>query len=629
MKSIFQEKIYSRWLILLIDQFIVLWAIVLSLLLLHQVSAVAVWGIVELSSLFLYHLISVTVFMILEIHTGIIRYSNTRDMVRVFMAVFLSSVIFGLLSRLILISDFNLQLQWFYKVLLVNFFISSSLLILFRIAVKSLFAFFKTIKSGHPGERLLIYGSDRKSILLKQALEGSSANGVQVMGFVDDHPDTVNKFIEQRKVYHSSVLPSLLLKHGIEKLVIGHEVLFSGSKKKVIEKCIALGIKVMMVPPSDQWLYGKLQVQQLQDLKIEDLLQRPAILLEQQNIEEQLRGKKVLVTGAAGSIGSELLRQLLQYAPEYLVACDQAETPLHELELEMEAHPKGGLVKIFLGSIQNQGRMRQLFERYRPDIVFHAAAYKHVPMMENHAEEAILTNIYGTKNIADLSITYGIEKFVMISTDKAVKPSNVMGASKRIAEIYIQSLQEGSCQTKFITTRFGNVLGSNGSVIPRFKAQIAAGGPVTVTHPDITRYFMTISESVQLVLEAAAMGKGAEIFLFEMGAPIRIADLAVKMIKLAGLVPEKDIKIIYSGLRPGEKLYEELLNEDEHAIATHHPKIKRAKTILYSHAFIANAILEILDLNQLNDPYDTIRKLKTILPEFRSNNSIYEDLDDL
>lgn len=629
MTSIFQEKIYSRWLILLIDQFIVLWSIAISLLLLQQVSAVAEWGFVELSSLFLYHLISVTVFMILEIHTGIIRYSNTKDMVRIFLAVFLSGVIFGLLSRLILISDFNLQLQWFYKVLVVNFFISSSLLILFRVAIKSLFTFFKTLKEGYRGERLLIYGSDSAAILLKQALEGSEENGVRVIGFVDDHPDTVNKFIEQRKVYHSSVLPSLLRQHGIEKIVIGHEALFQGSKKKVIEKCIELGIKVMIVPPSNQWLYGKLQVQQLQDLKIEDLLQRAPILLEQQNIYEQLGGKKVLVTGAAGSIGSELVRQLLQYNPEYLVACDQAESPLHELQLEMEAHAKGGLVKIFLGSIRNPVRMRMLFEQYRPDIVFHAAAYKHVPMMENHAEEAILTNIYGTKNLADLSISYGIEKFVMISTDKAVRPGNIMGASKRIAEIYIQSLQEVAGYTKFITTRFGNVLGSNGSVIPRFKSQIASGGPVTVTHPDITRYFMTIPESVQLVLEAGAMGNGSEIFLFEMGPPIKIVDLAVQMIKLAGLVPEKDIKIIYSGLRPGEKLHEELLNQEEHAIPTHHPKIKRAKTIRYSHSFIANAILEILDLNQLNDPYDTIRKLKAILPEFRSNNSVYEDLDGL
>lgn len=627
MKSIFQEKIHSRWLILLIDQFILLWAVGISLVLLHQVSAAAVWGIVELSSLFLYHIISITVFMILEIHTGIIRYSNTKDMVRIFLAVFISSVIFGLLSRLILISDFNLHLQWFYKILLLNFFISSSLLILFRIGVKSLFVFFSTLEKGYKGERLLIYGSDRDAILVKQTLEASAKNRVQVMGFLDDHPDTVNKFIAQKKVYHSSALASLSSKHGIEKLVIGHEVLFSGCKKKVIENCVALGIKVMVVPPSNEWLYGKLQLHQLQDLKIEDLLQRAPILLEQQHISEQLQGKRILVTGAAGSIGSELIRQLLEYSPEYLIACDQAESPLHELQLEMEAHPRGNRVKIFLGSIRNQGRMKILFERYHPQLIFHAAAYKHVPMMENHAEEAILTNIYGTKNIADLAISYGIEKFVMISTDKAVKPGNIMGASKRVAEIYIQSLQENVTGPEFITTRFGNVLGSNGSVIPRFQSQIERGGPVTVTHPEVTRYFMTISESVQLVLEAAAMGKGGEIFMFDMGPPIKIIDLAVKMIKLAGLRPETDIKIVYSGLRPGEKLYEELLHQEEHAIPTYHPKIKLAKTIIYSHSFIAKAIEEILDLNKSEDAYDTIRKLKAILPEFISNNSIYEELD--
>lgn len=632
MKRIFQEKVHSRWLILFIDQFILSWALCMSLLLIHRIDFIGLLDLGHLAYIILFHFIAIPVFILMEIHTGIIRYSNTKDMVRIFLAVLLSSILFTGVSNLFIVPYLQLELSWLDTVLLLNFFISSSLLILLRIVVKGLFSYFKDLADGERGEqkeKILIYGSDSTAILLKQALEALQENCCQVMGFIDDDSDKVNKYIEQTKVYHSAAIETLARKHGIQKLVVSSNLLTLEPKKKTIEKSVELGIKVLTVPPSSQWLYGKLQFSQLKDLRIEELLQREPILLQRQNIFREVLGKRILVTGAAGSIGSEIVRQLLNYQPEYVVLCDQAETPLHELQLEVEDLALSHKVKIYMASIQNPDRMRVLFEKYKPQIVFHAAACKHVPMMEDNPAEAILTNVAGTKNLADISIAFGVEKFVMISTDKAVKPTNIMGASKRLAEIYIQSLNENRCSPKFITTRFGNVMGSNGSVIPRFKTQIERGGPVTVTHPDITRYFMTISESVQLVLEAAAMGNGGEIFIFDMGKPIRIVDLALKMIKLAGLSPIRDIKIVYSGLRPGEKLHEELLHQKEQTIPTHHQKIKISRTISYSSPYVQTVIDEVLKLNQLNDNYATVRKMKEIIPEFRSNNSIYEDLDHL
>lgn len=629
MKHIFQEKVHSRWLILFIDQFILSWGLCMSLLLIHKIEFIGLLDLHHLAYIVLFHFIAIPVFILMEIHTGIIRYSNTKDMVRIFLAVLLSSILFTSLSNLFIIPYLQLELNWLDTVLLLNFFISSSLLILLRIVVKGLFSYFKDLESGAQKEKILIYGSGATAILLKQALEALQENSCQVMGFIDDDSDKVNKYIEQTKVYHSTSLEVLTYKHGIEKLVVSNDLLSMDRKKRTIEKSVEIGLKVLTVPPSSQWLYGKLHLSQLKDLRIEDLLQREPILLQRQNIFREVLGKRILVTGAAGSIGSEIVRQLLNYQPEYVVLCDQAETPLHELQLEVEDLSLSHKVKIYMASIQNPERMQLLFEKYKPQIVFHAAACKHVPMMEDNPAEAILNNVAGTKNLADIAIANGVEKFVMISTDKAVKPTNIMGASKRLAEIYIQSLNEKRASPRFITTRFGNVMGSNGSVIPRFKTQIERGGPVTVTHPDITRYFMTISESVQLVLEAAAMGNGGEIFIFDMGKPIRIVDLALKMIQLAGLSPIRDIKIVYSGLRPGEKLHEELLHQEEQTIPTHHQKIKISRTISYSFPYVQTVIADVLRLNQLNDNYATVRKMKEIIPEFRSNNSIYEDLDHL
>ena len=548
----------------------------------------------------------------------------------------LASVIYGTLVAFWAAPKFQLEVVNIYLVLLVNFFISSTLLVLLRIAVKGFYHFIKR-SSSEERERVLIYGANGFSLLVKQALETSGMGRFEIAGFVEENPHKVHKEIHQKKVYHVNELEKLQGKNKIDKLVIFNDDLKSEGRKQAIEKCVELGIKVLTVPPAEQWMSGQLQMNQIRDLKIEDLLQRPPIVIENARISHDLYGKRVLITGAAGSIGSEIVRQVLNYKPELVVLCDQAESPLHELQLEMEEVFPEAQLQIFMGDIQNFNRMYSLFQEFTPQVVYHAAAYKHVPMMERNPSEAIMTNVMGTKNLADLSMTFDVERFVMISTDKAVNPTNIMGASKRIAEIYIQSLNNvggsasagkaGLPQTKFITTRFGNVLGSNGSVIPRFRSQIEKGGPITVTHPDITRYFMTIPEAVQLVLEAGTMGNGGEIFIFDMGQPVKIVDLARKMIKLAGLVPERDIKIVFSGLRPGEKLYEELLNEEETTIPTHHHKIRISKVRDYAYDKVLSDLHELFNLNNNGDDYRTVRKMKEIVPEFLSKNSKYESLD--
>ena len=384
--------------------------------------------------------------------------------------------------------------------------------------------------------------------------------------------------------------------------------------------------KVLNVPPVTNWINGELSFKQIKKVQIEELLEREPIQLDKEDIQLQLTGKVILVTGAAGSIGSEIVRQLIRFHPKNIILLDQAESPLYDMEMELHDKYKLQPYEIVMGDIRNKERMENVFRTFHPQIVFHSAAYKHVPMMENNPSESILTNVLGTKTIADLSVEYKVEKFVMVSTDKAVNPTNVMGASKRIAEIYTQSLNKTSA-TKFITTRFGNVLGSSGSVIPRFRQQIESGGPVTITDPEITRYFMTIPEACQLVLEAGTMGKGGEIFIFDMGDSVKIYDLAVKMIKLSGLVLDKDIRIVYTGLRPGEKLYEELLADHENTLPTHHNQILIAKVKEYDFDSVSNSINDLITLFDKQDNNSIVKKMKELVPEYKSNNSIYVSLD--
>ncbi len=635
-KFLFRDKAHSKWLILLIDCAIVFWALFLSIVLINTFSYAAAFKLQYFIYIMAYSVISVIVFVFFKIHNGIIRYSDTQDILRIFFAVLSASLISVCFLKFFSLSP-EFHLKSLELILLMNFFISSSLLILLRIAVKSAFFFLSDLKSADQSEQILIYGTDRNAILIKKAIEPDQRFALNVVGFIDDDRDKVDKYIEQKRVYHSGSISVLKDKCKVSKILLVQDHSAEPHKKDIIEMCVRLGIKVMMVPPPNSWLYGKFNSTLLRDLKIEDLLERDPIKLNKENILKELSGKCILVTGAAGSIGSEIVRQALQYQPKSIILCDQAETPLHELQIELEDDLLTRNVKVFMANVQNSNRIRTLFELYRPEIVFHAAAYKHVPMMEDNPAEAILTNVLGTKNLADISIEFGVERFVMISTDKAVKPTNVMGASKRLAEMYIQSLNNLSAtpgyenrqdfKTRFITTRFGNVLGSNGSVIPRFRTQIEKRGPVTVTHPEITRYFMTISEAVQLVMEAASMGKGGEIFLFDMGKPVKIVDLAFNMIRLAGLEPLKDINIVFTGLRPGEKLYEELLLKDEETIPTHHEKIKISNKIHHNYLYVSQIIKELILLNDERNDLLLVKKMKEVMPDYISNNSRFEELD--
>lgn len=568
-----------------------------------------------------------------------------KDIARIFLAVFLSGFVYVIAEKLIVKDIFRIHSLPVKEVLFVNFFIASSLLIILRLSVKELFHYAKQIGSLKK-QAILIYGANQETILLKNAIESVHNNSFNVIGFLEKKHKNKNSYLEQKKIFHLKDLPVLKNKFQVEKLVLLNKDVRGTEEKAIIDQCLQLGIKVITVPNSAEWVAGKLRFNQIQELRVEDLLQRDPILLDKNNISREIYDKRILVTGAAGSIGSELVRQILDFRPKLLILCDQAESFLYELQLEIkEKYPQCTIVP-FIGSVQNFKRMEVLFREYQPQMVFHAAAYKHVPLMEDNPSEAILTNVLGTKNVAELSLIFKSEKFVMVSTDKAVNPTNVMGASKRIAEMYVQSLKKipqeflkekkipnalsryiQNSQTAFITTRFGNVLGSNGSVLNRFRSQIQKGGPVTVTHPEITRYFMTIPEAVQLVLEAATMGKGGEIYVFDMGSPVKILDLATQMIRLADLEPGKDIKIEFSGLRAGEKLYEELLNNKETTLPTHHEKIKIANVIAKSYDQVLYDTEELINLCESNDCMDIVRKMKEIVLEFESNNSKFEYLD--
>ena len=632
-KYLIFSKVVPRWLIMLVDLSIVAWSFSTSYFIVERFEFVNILRGYFFIYTGLYGAVAAIVMFAMRIHIGLIRYSNTRDMLRIFGSAFVASLLYLVVINTWLVHVLHVDLVTINLVLLINFSVSSTLLILLRTTVKSIF-FYLTNNTNAKKTIVLIYGSDNNAVLVKQALEASANTNFCVVGFVDDGSKKIDKEIQQVRVYHIDKLGKLKEKYNVDKLIIMNHNLDEQAKKAALENCLALGIQVLTVPPSDQGIYGKLNPQQIKDLKIEDLLQRKPIKIDNTRISEDLHGKRVLVTGAAGSIGSEIVNQVLSYKPAMVILCDQAESPLHEIKLEVEEKFPNVPTTIFIADIRNFQRMQKLFSEYHPEVVFHAAAYKHVPMMEENPSEAVWANVLGTKHVADLSVAFGTEKFVMVSTDKAVNPSNVMGTTKRIAEIYIQALKDnpvnnrpGVQPTRFVTTRFGNVLGSNGSVIPRFRAQIQKGGPITVTHPEITRYFMTIPEAVQLVLEAGTMGTGGEIFIFDMGQPVKITDLALKMIKLAGLQPEKDIKIVYTGLRPGEKLYEELLNAGEHTMPTHHPKIKIAQVITYPYEAVAADVDELLELNKGQDDEAIVNKMKEIVPEFISKNSQYEYLD--
>jgi FlaA1/EpsC-like NDP-sugar epimerase len=478
----------------------------------------------------------------------------------------------------------------------------------------------------------LIYGADANAISVVNALNSEKPLKFKVLGFIDKDNQNTSKRILDVPILNSKRKISVIMRSvSAEAIIISDKSLTNQQKLDIVEECLEYNFKVFTVPSIANWEDKKEIANKVTNFKIEDLLERNPIVLDNKLISKQLKNKTILITGAAGSIGSEIARQVINFNPKKIIILDQAETPLHHLKLEMDKLITEIKIKTVICDIRNKEALNQVFINYKPQVVFHAAAYKHVPLMEENPAQAIFVNVMGTKNTTDLSVEYGVESFVMISTDKAVNPSNVMGASKRIAEKYVQSLFFNSNSqekaTKFITTRFGNVLGSNGSVVPLFKNQIASGGPITITHPDIIRYFMTIPEACQLVLEAGSMGNGGEIFIFDMGKPVKIIDLAKKMIRLAGLVPDRDIEIKIVGLRPGEKLYEELLNDTSKTLPTHHEKIMIAEELKDDFESLMITITELIAIAHTFNSEDIVSKMKLIVPEFISMNSNFESLD--
>lgn len=570
--------------------------------------------------LWIFILVRAVSFLLGKTYAGIIRHTGTQDAIRIFLVLTLGSVLFCVLNQV--------RYHWLegiyyipYSIIFIEYLVSLFALVVARIAVKVMYIELKTPNKAK--SRVVIYGAGESGLITKRTIDGEKASGVQVVAFIDDDKDKSGKKLEGASIYHSAKAEELLASGKVDQMIISIQKLSPEDKRRIINLALKHDVRVMNVPPVGRWIKGELSIRQIRDIQVEDLLGRQSIRLDNFNVRKQIEGKRILVTGAAGSIGSEIARQLSAYNPEKLILFDQAETPTYDLDLELGHLPN---VEIVLGDIRNRDRLFRLFDHSKPHVVYHAAAYKHVPLMESNPSEAILTNVLGSKNLADLSNEFNIEKFVQVSTDKAVNPTNVMGASKRVAEMYSQALDAKS-ETAFITTRFGNVLGSNGSVIPLFKEQIAGGGPLTVTDKDVTRYFMTIPEAVQLVLEAGAMGEGGEILVFDMGESIKIYDLAKQMIKLSGLEIGKDIEIEITGLRPGEKLYEELLTSEENTITTHHPKILRAKVQSSDYQSIAEQTTELIDLFDNQDNAMIVQKLKTIVPEYVSANSEYTKLD--
>lgn len=617
------EKNTPRWIIFTIDICICLFSILLAYLLRFN------FAIPESEFTFLKWaipyviLIRIITFYLFKTYAGIIRYTSTKDAQRIFVTIFTGSTFFAI-SNLI----FFLLLKIFlipFSVIIIDFITTIFIMTASRLSIKVLYMELKNPTSTKTN--VIIYGAGESGVITKRALDRDAGTKYKVFAFIDDDIKKVGKKLEGIPIYSAEKdVESLLKSNNVAHLIISIQNISPSRKKEIIEFCLTYNTKVLNVPPVNNWINGELSFKQIKKIKIEDLLERDSIQLDLAQIQAELKGKNILITGAAGSIGSELARQIIHHNPSKLILLDQSESDLYEIELELQEKFKIKNYETALGDIRNVERMRKLFNVFRPEVVFHAAAYKHVPMMENNPSESILTNVYGTKVIADLSIEYNVQKFVMISTDKAVKSTNIMGATKRIAELYVQALNKVS-QTKFIITRFGNVLGSNGSVIPRFKKQIEEGGPITVTHPEITRYFMTIPEASQLVLEAASHGNGGEIFIFDMGKSVRIVDLAKKMVKLSGLTLGKDIQLIYTGLRPGEKLFEELLSGQENIVPTHHPKIMIAKEEEYDYAVINTEILDLIELFSTQNNEAIVKKMKNIVPEYISQNSIYEYLN--
>lgn len=614
-----------RWSILFIDTIICAFALTLAFLLRFNFDAVPEADAKNLPYDFLVVLLVRFIsFFISRTYKGVVRYTSSRDTVRIFLVVVSGSIVIFLLN----IVGLKVVLHYYFipnSVIIIDALVTLFVMVSTRLAVKALY--FEIKNPTKEKMNVIIYGAGEAGIITKRTLDRDAAIKYKVVAFIDDDEKKWDKSLEGIFIYPIKKLEQIINDNEIEFVIISIQNISPQKRNEIADICLEKNIRILNVPPVAKWINGELSFNQIKSINIEDLLQRDEIKLDNDVINAQLKDKVILITGAAGSIGSELARQCVNFSPKKIYLLDQAESPLHDLELEFADKYSNTAFEVVMADVRNSERMKNVFGTFKPQIVFHAAAYKHVPMMENNPSESILTNVLGTKNTADLSNQFGVERFVFVSTDKAVNPTNVMGASKRIAEIYIQSLGKHS-STKFITTRFGNVLGSNGSVIPRFKKQIETGGPITITHPDITRYFMTIPEASQLVIEAASMGKGGEIFLFNMGDSVKIVDLARKMILLSGLKEGKDINIVFTGLRPGEKLFEELLADTENTLPTHHSQILIGKVREYNYEDVKHIIDEIIISFNTQNNEVIVQRMKELVPEFKSNNSVFQKLDE-
>jgi FlaA1/EpsC-like NDP-sugar epimerase len=624
---LYRDRFLSRWTVLFFDLTATLIALIASIAIRFNFSVDSAQRVLNIYSFTGVLVLYCFGYILIGGYKGILRHTSLDDVKNVLKAStsgFLLSM--GITAFLVMV---GLGRLFPISILSFHYALTTLALIGIRLVAKSIYLAGTQTQSD--SVNLLIFGCGDSGIMTKNTLQQEQNGKFKVLGFLDDNANRWGKQLQDIPIYSPNVILSeeWVKKHNIDQLIIAMQTISPARKTEISETAMALGLEVKVVPPYRKWVDGSITTNQLRKVRIEDLLQRNKIELDNTNILRAVEGKSILVTGAAGSIGSEIARQLSYYNVDQLILIDHAESPLYDIEQELiEKYKSRRTVKPIceVANVKDRYRMNVLFNTYKPQLVFHAAAYKHVPIIEKAPYEGIFVNVFGTRIVADLSMEYGVEKFVMVSTDKAVNPTSVMGATKRVAELYTQSLNEFG-KTKFIATRFGNVLGSNGSVVPLFRKQIEAGGPVTVTHEEITRYFMTIPEACNLVLEAGSMGIGGEVFVFDMGQPVKIMDMAKKMVRLSGLQLGKDIEINVTGLRPGEKLYEELLASSENTMSTHHPKILRAKVNTFSNNVIKEQLNLLTEIMIDGDVVGMVRKVKSIVPEYISQNSEFEALD--
>ena len=619
-------KVLPIWTILLIDVLIIVVSSLLAYALRYDFRSIFLESSTIDKTIVWTVIVNLVFFRVFRTYSNVLRFSSFIDIMRIFVSLTVSYALL-MISSVLLDSYLNIRLAP-VSVLFMAYIISFAIMACSRIVVKMFYELLNF--DGSHSANVFIYGAKEAGVNIAKALRVNLRNHYRLRGFIADEPELINKVMMGVKVFpNDESLIDVLNDRDVHTIIISPAKMEELKKSDMADRLLAHNIKLMTAPPLSEWSGQTLNRTQLKEIQIEDLLQRDPIEIDIHKVASHLEGKRVMITGAAGSIGSEIMRQVASFNPYKLILVDQAETPLHDIRLELQDRWRDIDAETIIADISNATRMEDIFKEYQPQYIFHAAAYKHVPMMEDNVSESIQINVFGTRTLADLAVKYGAEKFVMISTDKAVNPTNVMGCSKRICEIYVQSLakklqEKGGHVTQFITTRFGNVLGSNGSVIPRFRDQIQRGGPVTVTHPEIIRYFMTIPEACRLVLEAGSMGNGGEIYIFDMGKPVKIVDLAKRMISLSG---RTDVKIEFTGLRHGEKLYEELLNVKELTKPTYHEKIMIATVREYDYDEVKERIQKLIDVSYTYDQMKIVSAMKDIVPEFISKNSCFEALD--